>query len=311
MAAEEQKSPPLAARMQQASQQQREVLRGPIFTRRDYARLLEMAAAARERLAVAAVALPADNRLDQAAGLIERLLAELEKPEDQRQVPPGATVYAAGLEIGQLAHIAMHLARPNGPWNGRIGAVLAPAEGDDEAAAEALRDGRFRLQFLGMCRQAELRLEAAPPLEALVELSRWRVGLAARAVEAPNLIEAAVASAAQRLRSARLPGLIVLEVSRVIWPDRTVLRAASAAAAGHELQRRVDHFLRQQHDTVAAIVDPALVFGVVAVATIPAYLEASGHVAFHTSFRIASLCDSEDPRHQRLVAFARRFERLS
>jgi len=299
---------PLRAQMTRESERTRKALNQPGFSRGDYARLLEMAEQAEARLHQSGIELGGHHRLARHKQVLRDLLTLAEDPDADAMRPTDAEVYGTGLEVGQLAHVIGVLAQPRGRWNDRLADLLDA----DKHDPQALRDRRFRMQLIAMCRQAGLKTERHEgELEAVLDMGRWRIGLAARMVEAPNLVEAAIASTSRRLVESRLPGLIALEVTSVVWPERTILSVSSDSVAVSELHRRADGFLVSNHDQIASIVDPSFAFGVLAVATIPTYNASSRHVAFSTSFRIGRLCEESDPRHERLVAFARRFGSVS
>jgi len=224
--------------------------------------------------------------------------------------PSEGDVYLTSLELGQLAHLAGYLAQKNSPWNDRVMAVVDPPT---DLPPTALADRRFRMQFAAMCKQAGFKTD--PPVgdqkhDATVEVDRWRIGLVGRMVTGEDTIEPAVIEGGARLEQARLPGMIVLEVTSLLWPERRVLRTVSDSAAVSELHKRADDFLVSNRDRIGSLVNPDFVFGVLAVATLPTFNVSTRHVAFSTSFRIASICEDDDPRMERLRAFARRFERV-
>ncbi len=285
----------------------REALGQPSFDRQDYQTLLQMASSSLDRLERLGVELPADNRLARCRRVFEDLLALEADPEADVIRPRASEVYAAGLETGQLSQIVEALGRGGSVWHSRIlGAI------DSSQDRAVLGDRRFRLQFAAMCMRAGIQVEASEgDLDGVIVLDRWRVGLACKGIESANLIEAAVISSVGRLRRARLAGLLVLEVSGVVWSERRVLAVDSDLTAARELQRRTDAFLLEHAGAIGEMVDPAQCFGVLAVATIPTLNVASRHVAFNTSFRVASLVGEADPRYGRLARFTRRFEALS
>ncbi len=302
---------PLRALLSEDARRAREALGGPSFDRQDYEMLAQMAAGAIGRLERLGVALPAGHRLARCQRVFEDLVRVSEDPGAEVIAPRASEVYAAGLETGQLWQIVEALGRPGtragAEWGARIvGAIDSSQDGS------VLHDRRFRLQFVAMCARAGIHVEAhAGELDGVILLDRWRVGLACKRIEAQNLIEAAVASCAGRLRRGRMAGLMVLEVSGVVWPERRVLAVDSDLTAAREIQRRTDAFLLEHAEAIGGMVDPAQCFGVLAVATIPTLNVASRHVAFSTSFRVASLVGEADPRHGRLAQFTRRFEALS
>jgi len=285
------------------------------FSRSDYQTLLAMVEQAEQRLEGAGMELgEGRGRLARHRRVLRDVVRAIEDPGAESPQFSDADVYLTALEVGQLNHIVSRLAHPGGRWTDLVRTVLAPTEaGLDE---RALEDRRFRLQFIAMCRQAGLRpirpdAAGAPddPADALIELGGWRVGLTGRVIETPDLLELGVRAAASRLHGARVPGMLFLEVTRLIWPERRILRVDSDQTAIHELQRRADLFLTEHADRIGALVDPTYVFGVLAVATLPTYNVSSRHIAFSTTFRIASLCDEGDPRLAKLTDFARRFQR--
>lgn len=299
---------PLKAMLARDAAQTRKALDQPTFTRQDYARLHELALSALARLA--AFPLPPGNRLARCERTFRDLLAIAEDQHASVILPREGEIYAAGLETGQLSQIISALVTPRARsasvWGQRILAALDP-----ECDAITLLDRRFRLQFIAMCVDAGVRVEPSTgDLDAECGLGKWRIGLACKRIETENLIDAAVASAGARLKRARLPGLIALEVSGIVWPERRVLAVDSDLTAARELHKRTDAFLVEHADAIARIIDPSYVFGVLAAATIPSLNVTTRHVAFSSSFRIASLVPESDPRHAHLVSFVRKFETL-
>ncbi|MCB9844603.1 MAG: hypothetical protein H6811_01255 [Phycisphaeraceae bacterium] len=298
---------PLKAQLQRDAERAKRDLRQPGFSRQDYDRLLTLAGQTRKRLESCAMEAGERGRLAHCQRVLQDLLTLEEDSEAEVVRPTDSQVYLTGLEVGQLAHIVGQLAQSNGRWNPRVQEVVT---GRDLAPA-ALADRRFRLQFLAMCRQAGLRPDPrAGGLDALMEVSGWRVGVAAEVVSDVPQIATVVRRASERLRAARVAGLIVLETTSIAWPERAILRVASDSTAVGEINRRVDDFLTTHRGAIGSSVDPNFVFGAVAVATIPTYNVSTRHVAFTMSFRIAALCPEKDPRYDRLVAFARQFEGL-
>lgn len=290
--------------------QARKALDQPTFTRQDYVRLHEIASDALARLEAIGLPLPAGNRLARCERTFRDLLAISQDQGAEVLAPREGEVYAAGLETGQLAQIISALltqrSKTSGAWGQRILAALDPA-----CDALTLLDRRFRLQFIAMCVDAGVRVEpASAEIDAECELGKWRIGLACKRIETENLIDAAVASAGARLKRARLPGLIALEVSGIVWPERRVLAVDSDLTAARELHKRTDAFLIEHAGAIGRIVDPSFAFGVLAAATIPSLNVTTRHVAFSSSFRIASLVPESDPRHAHLVSFVRKFEAL-
>ena len=298
---------PLRVLLERDAAQAKKALDQPTFTRQDYAVLHAMATAALDRLTTLGLDLPDGHRLGHCERIFRDLLALDADPGADAIRPQEGEVYAAGLETGQLAQITEALTRPGcASWGPRLLGAIDPC-----ADAQALQDLRFRLQFIAMCLRAGVHVEpTSSELDAEAHFHKWRIGLACRRVEAPNLIQAAVSSASARLARAKRPGLIVLEVSAIVWPERRILAVDSDLTAAREIHRRTDAFLVEQTDAIASMVDPSLVFGVLAVATLPTLNVPTSHVAFSTSFRIASLVDEHDPRYDHLVAFARKFESL-
>lgn len=301
---------PLESQLKEQAAEAKRELHQPVFSSSDYARLRALAEQARDRLVGLGLAPSPTSRLARAGRVLGDVLA-VEADAGAEVVAPSETdVYMTSLELGQLAHIAGYLAQTNSPWNERVMGVVDPEPG---LAAAGLADRRFRLQFAAMCRQAGFKV--VPPVgeqkhDATVEVDRWRIGLVGRMVGGEDTIEPAVVEGGARLEQAKLPGMIVLEVTSLLWPERRVLRTASDSAAVSELHRRADDFLVSNRDRIGSLVNPDFVFGVLAVATLPTFNVSTKHVAFSTSFRIASICEDDDPRMERLRAFARRFERV-
>ncbi len=305
-----QDSSPLKSLLALDAAQAKKALDQPTFNRQDFGRLHEMASLALERLG-AVCEIPETNRLRHCEKIFADLLALADDPEAQVVRPREGEVYNAGLETGQLAQLTEALAKPGTKaatyWGPRILKAI-----DAKADPQTLQDRRFRLQFIAMCAQAGVRIEPSESeLDGEADLSKWRIGLACKRIEAENLIEAAVSSTAGRLQRAMKPGLIVLEVSGLVWPERRILAVDSDLTAAREIHRRTDAFLIEQTEAIARMVDPSFAFGVLAAATIPTLNVSSKHVAFSSSFRIASLVGDTDPRYGRLVSFARKFEALS
>ncbi|MBX3364061.1 MAG: hypothetical protein KF866_04785 [Phycisphaeraceae bacterium] len=299
---------PLKQSLAEQSAQARRELNQYGFARQDYQRLAAIADAAIEHLRRAGIEAGSTGRLARARRVLGDLLAILENPDAEVVPPSESEVYLTGLELGQLSQIVHTLVQPNGRWNEPVTRVVS-----GEAAPDVNAEARFKLQFATMCRQAHLKIE--PPNQGIasdmvLDLNGWRIGVAGTALAAGGDVSAAVAQAVARLKADRLAGLIVLEVTPLVWPERQVIRVASDAVAVHELQRRADWFLASQKDAVWPAVDPAYAFGILAVATLPTYNVATRHVAFSTTFRIAALCDDHDPRAARLSEFAQRFQRL-
>ncbi len=290
--------------------QSKKALDQPTFNRQDYARLHKMAGGSIERLRSLGLELGERNRLGRCERIFGDLLALGEDPEAEVVRPREGEVYSAGLETGQLAQIVEALARPGTKAGEFWGPKILEAI-DSGADGETLQDRRFRLQFIAMCVKAGIRIEPTESeLDAEADLSKWRVGLACKRIESGNLIEAAVSTAAGRLKRAKLPGLIVLEVSGIVWPERRILAVDSDMTAAQEIHRRTDAFLVEQTEAIGGMVDPSFAFGVLAAATIPTLNVTTKHVAFSSSFRIASLVSDTDPRYDRLVGFAKKFEAL-
>lgn len=288
------------------------------FSSSDYATLRGMVDEAQRKLASAGI--PADRtpRLARHRRLLNDTIALLEDPDAEVIAPSDAEVYLTALEVGQLNHIVSQLATPNGHWLGALERIVGPGAGEKSAAK---LDERFMLQFVALCRSAGFRLEPMGALagrpddqprepNATLEIDHWRVGIAGRALHADADLEPAMQAVNTQLRAAKMPGLAVFEVTSLIWPERRVLRVASDSVASSELQRRADAFLVEHTDRLASLADPQLVFGVLAVATLPTFNVPTRHIAFSTSFRIAALCDDDDPRLARLTAFAKRFQRV-
>jgi len=296
----------------------RELAPVPGVTRSDYQQLLAMVRDAERRVSRAGIEIPPDRgRLVRHRRLLEDVVRSIEDPDAESLAMSESDVYLAALEVGQLAQIVSTLTHPGSRWSERILAVLHP----EHAASGSVEteDQRFRLHFMAICRQAgfsprpidsrETRAEPSMGPDALFELSRWRLGLACQLVGDDRSLESAIGASSARLRSARVPGLIALEVTRLIWPERRVLRVDSDTTASHELQRRTDHFLTEQSKRIGANADAGHAFGVLAVATLPTFNVSTRHISFGTTFRIASLVDAHDPRYAKLAEFARRFQR--
>ncbi len=299
---------PLKQKLAEQSAQSRKELNQYGFARQDYQRLAAVADASIEHLKKVGIDAGQKGRLFRAKRVLSDLLAMLENPNADVVAPSESEVYLTGLELGQLSVIVRELAQPNGRWNERVRQVVM-GEGGPAEGAEA----KFRLQFAAMCRQARFRVE--PPVQGgsadmTLEVNGWRIGIAAAALGANADVSGVVRSAVERLQKDKIAGVIVFEVTPMVWPERQVIRVASDAVAVHELQRRADWFLQTQREAIGRAIDPRFAFGMLAVATLPTYNVATRHVAFSTTFRIAALCPDGDPRVAKLSEFAQQFQRL-
>lgn len=301
---------PLKQALADQAAQAKKALNQTGFERSDYQRLLALADRTVERLAKFGLSTDGKGRLERLRRVLNDLIALMENPEADVVRPSESEVYLTGLELGQLAHIVGALVQSKGRWNQRVMDVVM---GDASLPAGALASQRFKLQFAAMCAQAGFRIdppEASMQSDMALDLSGWRIGVAAETIPHDATVDGAVERCVEHLRHDRIPGVIVLEITSLAWPERRVVRVASDAVAVHELQRRADGFLVSHRDRIAGRIDPAFAFGLLAVATLPTYNVATRHVAFTTSFRIASLCPDTDPRMQKLTEFARRFQKI-
>lgn len=294
---------PLQRAMAEEAARGRKELSEAAFSPSDFGRLATLAGQTRATLAGRGLIPEQGARIEQLEQTLGVLLDEQGNAASGHGVSDGQA-YAAGVEVGQLAMIAHALAASPKTWGDRINAVAGETGGADEAA---LRDRRFRLQFISIVRRAGFRIEPAEPHDAVFELDRWRVGIAAAHLPDEGALDRVIGQAGERLRQGRVPGLVVLEVSALAWPERRLLRVASDRAASTEIHRRVDAFLAASAERAVKAVDSTFAFGLIACATIPSYNVGTRRVAFSTSFRVAALCEADDPRMPRLRGFAKRF----
>lgn len=301
---------PLRQKLADESAAARKDLKQHEFSRSDYQRLLDLCERTITQLEKHGIDAGAGGRLARHRRVLTDLIASLENPEAEVVRPSDSEVYLTGLELGQLSYVVAGLVQSSGHWNQRVADLVL---GDGGLPAGALGDRRFKLQFAAMCRLAGVRADPPAPgarCDAFVESERWRFGVVAHVLNLDADTDAAVQLCSERFRADRAPGLMVLEITNLVWPERKVIRVASDTVAASELQRRADSFLAAHRQRIASGVDPVHAFGLLVVATLPTYNVATRHVAFSTSFRIASLCPEGDTRLDRLAAFARQFQRL-
>lgn len=301
---------PLKQKLADESAAARKDLKQHEFSRSDYQRLLDLCERTIAQLEKQGIEAGAGGRLARHRRVLSDLIASMENADADVVRPSDSEVYLTGLELGQLSYVVAGLVQSSGHWNQRVAELVLS---DGGLPAGAMGDRRFKLQFAAMSRLAGVR--TVPPqggaqCDCFVESDRWRFGVVAHVLSVDADTDAAIQLCSQRFRADRTPGLMVLEITNLVWPERKVIRVASDTVAAAELQRRADSFLASHRQRIAAGVDPVHAFGLLVVATLPTYNVATRHVAFSTSFRIASLCPEGDPRLERLAAFARQFQRL-
>lgn len=218
--------------------------------------------------------------------IIAAVTTLLSDPAAAAPPPSNAEIYAAALDITELAAIAE--AVPAAPL---LEHMTSLAEGHPGAAAE-----RLRLGFAALCKRAKLSLDADR-----LDLRGWPVAITAEAGHHASLVEAARA-ASDALASRRMPGLLLVEVGSVL-PPAPPIRVASDADGIAAAADRVDRLLLETHADVVHAVDTDHAFALVAHATLPATNAASGRVLFADLFRAISLIDERDPRGDKLHAF--------
>ncbi|MCC5787836.1 MAG: hypothetical protein JJU33_14175 [Phycisphaerales bacterium] len=280
----------------------RKSLSEPEFSKSDYTLLRVQALNAAAILDAYGIERGKNDRLSRAIATLKALVSDAATSK-----PSESESYLTGLEVGRLSMIVASLAQPKGKFNEHVRALVSP----DDPASPGLADCALRLQFLALCRDAKFKVE--PPAEltpgeghdGVVELDRWRVGIAAATLEASDeSLEKAIETGNARLKHARLPGILVLDATSICWPERKIIRVAADRDAAGEIHRRADAFLERSLETLDRLTDADFVFGVVAIATIPTFNVARGLVAFSSSVRLAILRADTDPRAAQMERFA-------
>ena len=176
-----------------------------------------------------------------------------------------------------------------------------------EPSATPTAGGLTLLTVAQMC--IDIGAKATPPAGGMVriEWQGWRLALVPAAAETPDQIAPAVARAADVLRSARTPGLIVLDLSQPVCPERRALRAVHPDDGAAELRARLDRLLQDAKPGIKASANLDHALGVIGCAFLSLHLVAAAQVAFITAYRFMSLLDPADPREHKLARFRVRF----
>ncbi|MEZ6234542.1 MAG: hypothetical protein R3B68_10170 [Phycisphaerales bacterium] len=279
----------LSEQMRKASAEAREHLGAFGLSADSYDGLLRMSgdaeASLRERGALRAAA-----RLDALRGTFA---AALERPTDDLEARGEA--YLSLLESVLIASLGNETESP--AWSARLDRAFADgAPGVGELSL---------LTTAGMCRDVGASIEAARTPETddgllRVMWRKWRFGLAPAAAGEADAIAPGVREAGERLRAARLAGLVSVDLAGAVCPERRPVRATHADAGAAELRDRLDRLLRGARASLIGTCDRDHVLGVVGSAFLAVHIVPNDQVAFITAYRFMSLMDPSDPRERTL-----------
>ena len=222
-------------------------------------------------------------------GILRDVASLLADPSAKAIPPSNDRIYAAVLDITELAPIVRTLATSK---SGRD-AVLHHLDEPDAARAHA---DRLALSFASICKRGGL--DVTPPTAAgepaRIQVDRWRIAaVPAVPLRADGLGEA-LGGAAKILEDCKRPGLIILEAGPLLdWQPITVAEDGTATGIMNE---RLDAFMMGARTTAIETIGTDLAFGLVVHATLPATNVVSRRMLFAECLRAVNLCDTSDPR---------------
>jgi hypothetical protein len=284
---------PLSARMRHDAQAARESLAAFGFSPEAYESILERAAATHGVL-TGSRALHAANRLTRLIGAFEAAInAPVSDPAARGRA------YLALLDTVLLQSLVAEAASPK--WIARIDRECARLEEGRPDASLAL------LTVAGMAAESGATVTPHESGAIVVTFKAWRLGLVAAHAPSADAIPARVADGVARLKAARLPGMVVLDLAEAVCPEQRPLRATHPDAGAGELRARLDRLLQDSRQPIRAACDPDYAVGVVGAAFLALHLVSADQVAFLTAYRMMSLLDPADPRERKLGALREAF----
>jgi len=258
------------------------------------ARLAELGAAPDELAAVAAQRRTLEGVDRQRSGA------------DASPAPPKSAVYGAAVNVTELESMTASLALAGDAWRrALLDHLRSIMRGDPDAARD-----RLALSLAALLRRARLRpvLAVEGPRSAELDVGGWRVALAF-GVCGDDTGSSARWLSEDFARRGRV-GLIALECGGAIEPPAGgIVRGADDRAVMTALGERLGAFLLDRQPAIAEAVSPDHAFGVIAHATLAGLNVASGRLIFAECWRIANLCDLDDPRVEHLQRLMRAIER--
>ena len=285
--------PPLAEQMRREATSSREALASFGFAPESYGALLDRASQCQADLARAG-AVHAARRLERLTEVLSRALSAPASDLEAR-----GRAYLAMLEGVLLQSLASDASSAR--WRARLDQECLALEEGRPGASLAL------LTAAGLASDAGATVTPSLSGPIPVTWQRWRFSLvAAQALDAAS-IPARVAEAVERLRQARTPGLVVLDLGEPVCPERRPLRASHPDAGAAELRARIDRLLQEARAGIVAACDRDLAIGVIGAAFLSLHLVTANQVAFVTAYRMMSLLGEGDPRERKLGLFRRAF----
>ena len=137
--------------------------------------------------------------------------------------------------------------------------------GDDSQSSRA-RDREFELFIAALGRRSGLVTLLREP-DIMFKTDRGAFSVAAKRLSSPGNVEKNLAKASKQIATAGIPGLTVMDVSRILDPTGTLVthwRNAPQLVGGHLMA-----FINHEHDRVLQQARSALVCGVVLRAVFP------------------------------------------
>jgi len=121
---------------------------------------------------------------------------------------------------------------------------------DDKPSSRA-RDREFELFIAAICRRSGMKTWLGEP-DILFELDRTTYSVAAKRVVSPRQVAKNISKAEKQIATARYPGLIVMDITRILDPTSVLVthwRSAQQTVGGHLLAfMNTEHYALLQQD---------------------------------------------------------------
>ncbi|RMH13626.1 MAG: hypothetical protein D6695_03485 [Planctomycetota bacterium] len=286
-----------------AEQLRKEYLRRG-FSRDDYQRLVDRA----EAVVRTAAGLKIDDAdlqpIRDCRSVLVSVVKLLTDPKSETIPPTNDEVYAAALTIARLGRLFEQFDSAPPAWKNQL-ALLVRALGSTETDAGRLL---VMLEFAGLCRSVGISIRPAPEARAELELEEWQLAASSAVAESRGALSKAAQQACAGLVAMKRPGLIVLDAGSAMPDAPSLRRVGNDQTAALEMQRHVDQFIIDQHETLVEAVDTQYAFAAVVGAVLHTVNVSTGLVNFAACYRTVNLCELDDPRAPRL---RRLMDRLS
>lgn len=211
------------------------------------------------------------------------------------------------LEIDDFRLIVQELSSSDQTgWRGFIQQLLAgKVLPEEENAGSFARNKQFELLTAALLRRAGFNAVLREP-DICVTSTQPPFSIAVKRPLSRKNFRHLVRDAQKQIARALLPGVLAIDVSRLINPRNGYLASASFKTAHFQVSELIAQVLIRDAPGIRKLINPTQTFAVAFYMAILVEEESSGEVGYVRIWKFANMCEPDDPRWRMLQAVAER-----